>query len=81
MLMTKNVINYKTLITMKIISTLINKLHIVNKYKIFYLRNVISKFLIKNSNFFEIMIIIKIAAITKTKRRRRYLIIMMLILI
>ena len=66
---------------MKIISILINKLHIVNEHKIFCLKNVVSKFLIKNSNFFKIIIIIKIAAIIKAKRRRYYSIIIMLILI
>ena len=38
---------------MKMISILINKLYIVNKYKTFYLKNVVLKFLIKNSNFLE----------------------------
>ena len=79
MLTIKNVINNKALIIMKMISILINKLHVVNKHEIFYLRNVISKLLIKNSNFFKITIIIKIAAITKTKRRYYYLMIMILI--
>ena len=73
--------SYKILIIMKIISILMNKLHVVNKYEIFCLKNVVSKFLIKNSNFFKIIIIIKIAAIAKTKRRHYYLMIIMLILI
>ena len=77
----KNVINYKVLITTKMISILINKLYIVNKYKTFYLKNVILKLLIKNSNFFEMTIIIKIAAIIKMKRRYYYSTIMILILI
>ena len=79
MLTTKNVINYKTLIIMKIISILINKFHVVKKYKIFYLKNVKLKSLIKNSNFFEIMIIINIVAIMKIKRRYHYSIIFFLI--
>ena len=66
---------------MKIISILINKLHVVNEHKIFYLKNVVSTFLIKNLNSFEVTIIIKIAAITKMKRRRYYSIIIILILI
>ena len=66
---------------MKIISILINKLYIVNEYKIFYLKNVISKFLIKNSNFFEITIIIKIVIVTKMKHRRRYLIIIIILIL
>ena len=73
--------NHETLIIIKMISILINKLYIVNKYKIFYLKNVISKFLIKSSNFFEITTIIIIVTIMKTKRRRRYSMIIILILI
>ena len=80
MLTTKNVINYKTLITIKITSILINKLHVVNEHKKFYLKNVILKSLIKNSNFFKITIIINIIIIMKTKRRYYYSIIIMLIL-
>ena len=68
----KNVINHDILITIKTILILINKLHIVNEHKIFYLKNVILKFLIKNLNFFKKTIIIKIASKTKMKRRRYY---------
>ena len=77
----KNVMSYKTLITTRIISILINKLHVVNEHETFYLKNVILKLLIKNSNSFVMIIIIKIATITKTKRRYHYSIIIMLILI
>ena len=79
--MMKNVMSYKILIMIKIILILMNKLHVVNEYKIFYLKNVVLRLLIKNSNLFEMIIIIKITAIAKAKRRRRYSIIIMLILI